>query len=248
MVTHGSIFSGIGGFDLAAQWAGFENVYNCEIDAFARSVLAYRFPQSIQFTDVTKMENPPKVDILSGGFPCQDISHANTTLQSGIDGTRSGLFFHLARIIDQTRPAFVVMENVAALAKNGLDKVLQTIANIGYDAEWAVITAERYGAPHNRARLWIVAYPNSYGRDGSQVVFGRLFTEKVPKTQGWEFSRTICHTNGKKALPPSFGVYDGVPVGVDFHKRIAALGNAIVPQIAHHIFTIIKDRLNGVWE
>jgi len=159
--TIGSLFAGIGGFDLGFQRAGFDIGWQVEIDPWCRKVLAKHWPQVPRFKDVREVgaHNLPPVDVVCGGFPCQDISVAGK--QKGLDGERSGLWFQMRRITSELRPQFLVVENVARLLTNGMDRVLGSLAEIGYDAEWQVISAADMGAPHLRKRVWIVAYPNS---------------------------------------------------------------------------------------
>jgi DNA (cytosine-5)-methyltransferase 1 len=161
MLTHGSLFAGIGGFDLGFERAGIKTVWQVEIDDYCRRVLAKHWPDAQRFSDIRECgkHNLPWVDILSGGFPCQDISNAGK--RAGIDGERSGLWSEYARIICELRPRFVVVENVAALLNRGMERVLGDLAQIGYDAEWQSIRASDVGAPHRRERIWIVAYPGS---------------------------------------------------------------------------------------
>jgi DNA (cytosine-5)-methyltransferase 1 len=242
-LKHGSLFSGIGGFDLAAEMVGFSNCWHCEINPFCQKILKQRFPESMQFEDILNLKYPPPVDIISGGFPCQDISNARThyAVQTvGLKGSRSGLWFEMLRVIGEVKPRFVVVENVPAINRKGLDVVLQGFSDIGYDAEWATMSAARFGAPHRRNRIWIVAYPVGFGRNEESLVLGKVLGQAVQPSPQWELSRTICRLNGKKALPSNVGIHDGLPRGVDDAERIAALGNAIVPQIAASIFETIK--------
>jgi DNA (cytosine-5)-methyltransferase 1 len=159
------LFSGIGGFAYGAWLAGmkFENHLASEIDPYCQKLYSLRFPDSIQLGDITKI-NCGEIKakhgeewIITGGFPCQDISCAGKG--AGIHGARSGLWFEYRRIIDGLRPRFAIMENVGALVSRGLDSVLGSLAEIGYDAEWQDIRASDVGAPHRRERIWIVAYP-----------------------------------------------------------------------------------------
>lgn len=156
------LFHGIGGFALGAYWAGmkFENHYCSDIEPYAQELYKKRFPDSIQLGDITKINTAdlPQGDwIISGGFPCQDISIAGKG--AGIHGTRSGLWFEYWRIINDLRPRFAIMENVGMLIHRGLREVLGSLAKIGYNAEWQDIRASDMGAPHKRERIWIVAYP-----------------------------------------------------------------------------------------
>ncbi len=161
------LFSGIGGFALGAYWAGmkFDNHYASEIDPYCVKLYQKRFPDSIQLGDIKSIETDklPKGEwIITGGFPCQDISIAGKG--AGIHGARSGLWFEYFRLIRDLRPRFAIMENVGMLVHRGLREVLGSLAEIGYDAEWQDIRASDMGAPHRRERIWIVAYPEIMGR------------------------------------------------------------------------------------
>lgn len=129
-LTHGSLFSGIGGFELGAERAGIPTIWNCEIDEHKRKILRRHFPQTIQYEDITTMENPPYVDIISGGFPCQDISQAQSKFKNdktkdyGTHGQRSGLWSEFNRIIRTVRPQYVLIENSSMLPFRGLEYVL----------------------------------------------------------------------------------------------------------------------------
>lgn len=173
-----SLFAGIGGFDLGLErTGGFETVAFCEIDAKCRKVLAKHWPNVRQYDDVRELTGARlaadgiAVDAIVGGFPCQDLSLAGKG--AGLEGERSGLFFECARLIGEIRPSWVVLENVSALLTRGLDRVLGTLAALGYDAEWHCIPASAVGAPHRRDRIWIIAYPNNQGKhlaDANSIV------------------------------------------------------------------------------
>ena len=178
-MTVGSLFAGIGGFDLGFERAGYEIKFQVEIDKYANKVLEKHFPNAERFNDVRTVgkHNLPYVDVLVGGFPCQDISVAGKG--AGIkEGTRSGLWSEFARIISEIRPRYVVVENVAALLGRGMGRVLGDLSEIGYDAEWRIISAADVGAPHLRKRIWIVAYPRYAGvherRERSEARFAML--------------------------------------------------------------------------
>jgi len=166
-VNVGSLFSGIGGFDLGFERAGMRVSWQVELDSFCRAVLARRFPDAARFEDVRGVgarELDP-VDLVCGGFPCQDLSSAGRG--AGIDGARSGLWSEFARIVRELRPRYVVVENVPALLtgkgkrwdRGPIGRVLGDLAEARYDAEWACLSAREFGAPHLRKRVWIVAYP-----------------------------------------------------------------------------------------
>jgi DNA (cytosine-5)-methyltransferase 1 len=158
------LFSGIGGFSLGLERAGMRTVAFCEIDDYCRAVLRKHWPSVPCYQDIRELtagrlaRDGIFVDVICGGFPCQDISAAGKG--AGITGERSGLWFEYARLIGEIRPRFVIVENVAALLARGLGEVLGELAAIGYDAEWHCIPASAVGAPHRRDRIWIVAYPN----------------------------------------------------------------------------------------
>ena len=161
-------FAGIGGFSYAAEKlvGGFETTQFIEINPYCQKVLNKHWSHVPIHDDITTFTaKPGEFDIITGGFPCQDISNAG--LQKGITKeTRSGLFYELIRVIRMVRPKYVVLENVAAILNRGLDIVLRELFEAGYDAEWAVISASSLGACHQRSRWWLVAYPNSNGYQG----------------------------------------------------------------------------------
>ena len=167
--TFGSLFAGIGGFDLGLERAGWQCKWQVEIDDYATFVLEKHWPAVPKYRDVRSF--PPKVtsqwlrhrwaeefqvDLVCAGFPCQDISNAGK--REGIRGARSGLFFEIIRVAREIRPSWLLLENVAALTCRGLDVVLGELAEIGFDAEWHCIPAAAVGAPHIRDRIFVVAY------------------------------------------------------------------------------------------
>lgn len=158
------LFSGIGGFSLGLErTGGFKTVAFCEINEFCREVLNQHWPDIPVYDDVRGLTaarlgaDGVHPDVITGGFPCQDISLAGKG--AGLSGERSGLWFEFRRLIAEICPAWVIIENVSALRSRGLDAVLGSLAEIGYDAEWHCIPAAAVGAPHRRDRIWIVAYP-----------------------------------------------------------------------------------------
>ncbi len=227
------LFSGIGGFSLGLERAGMTTVAFCEIDPFCRRVLARHWPDVPCFEDVTKLRGSDvrAIDVICGGFPCQDISHAGKG--AGIDGTRSGLWKEYARIIGEVRPRYVIVENVAALLGRGLGRVLGDLSALGYDAEWHCISAADVGAPHERERIWIIAYTH-----------GARFQERLVFTGVPGEAR--CNDDGQDASlgswwavePDLVRVAHGVPQRVD---RLRALGNAVVPQIPEIIGRAILE-------
>lgn len=163
MVRIGSLFSGIGGFELGLERAipQAQTIWQVEQDEFCQRILQKHWPSATIYDDVKNINkhNVAPIDILCGGFPCQDISIAGQGKGIIKDETRSGLFWEMHRIINELRPRVAVLENVPAITFRGGLEVLGSLAQIGYDAEWVVISAREFGAPHKRERWFCVAYP-----------------------------------------------------------------------------------------
>lgn len=253
----GSLFAGIGGFDLGLERAGFEIAWQVEIDPYCQRVLAKHWPHVRRYGDITTVDwaAVERVDLLCGGFPCQDISLAGKG--AGLTGSRSGLWSEYVKAIETLKPRWVLIENVAALRARGLDQVLGALAALGYDAEWHCIPASAVGAPHRRDRVWIIAYAQSNGAQGRilqqrgtvaredgevQSMADALGESTEGRHNGVERrerseGETYLHgrpgsgvTDGGWIPEPDVGrVAHGVPSRVD---RLRGLGNAIVPQIA----------------
>lgn len=173
-MNFGSLFSGIGGIDLGLERAGMTCKWQVEIDDYATRVLEKHWPGVARFKDIKTVGKSElgKVDLIAGGFPCQDISYAGAG--AGLSGERSGLFYELVRIVRELEPRFVLLENVSALLTRGLDDVLGTLASIGFNAEWHCLQAANFGAPHLRDRIFIVGYSNTAGKRAGR------------KTEGWK--------------------------------------------------------------
>ena len=174
------IFSGIGGFSIGLEAAGLQTVAFCEINPFCRKILTKHWPSVPIFTDITAIHKEDlkallRIDLIAGGFPCQDISVAGKG--GGIKAKRSGLWKEFARLINEIRPKYAIIENVANLRSQGLISVLQDLWEIGYDAEWHCIPASAFGAPHRRDRIWIIAYPSCLCKVGLSI--GKEKTEST---------------------------------------------------------------------
>jgi DNA (cytosine-5)-methyltransferase 1 len=248
------LFSGIGGFSLGLERAGgFETVAFCEIEPFPRKVLAKHWPGVPQYDDVRTLtadilrRDGIAVDVITGGFPCQDISHAGN--QTGIGGgTRSGLYVEVIRLARELRPRIIVMENVAALFSGPserpgwwLGRVLGDLAEIGYDAEWHGIRAGTVGLPQERDRIWIEAYPHEIGRQAP--ILEVALPNKAGAFREWE-QVELCGTRSGNArwLPVAGnrGMGDGLPSQLDI-ARTECCGNAVVPQIPELIGRAIME-------
>jgi DNA (cytosine-5)-methyltransferase 1 len=165
----GSLFTGYGGLDMAATAVlGCDTAWVCEVDPAAAALLAHRYPGVPNLGDITAVDwtQVEPVDVLVGGFPCQDISNAGK--RAGIEGERSGLWSYFADAIRVLRPRYVLIENVSALVVRGLDRVLTDLAAYGFDAEWATVRASDVGAPHGRARVFIAATQDTDGAVGRE--------------------------------------------------------------------------------
>lgn len=198
-MKHGSLFSGIGGFDLAAEWMGWENVFHCEWNPFGQKVLKHHFPKSISYNDITKTDfsiHRGDIDIITGGFPCQPYSTAG--LRKGKADERH-LFPEMLRAIKEIQPTWIIGENVRGLVSWGgglvFHEVCDDLEREGYEVQPFLIPAASVNAPHKRERIWFVAYSES-ARTGKNI--GRL--RSLPKRcNTWEETSTlITNTNGSR--------------------------------------------------
>lgn len=275
------LFSGIGGFSLGLErTGGFETVAFCEIEPFPRRVLAKHWPEVPQYDDVRTLTaarlaaDGIAVDVITGGFPCQDISLAGKRAGVG-EGTRSGLFSEVIRLASDIRPGIIILENVSNLLSGPSEqrggwfgRVLGALASIGYDAVWDCLPAGNLGAPHERDRVWIVAYSSGSGLEGLRSAFGdaaeisdagchlaRSNAEEIQRLHGIQHGwvRPVSDGMDKRPAwggqqwpqtePLLCGVDDGVPNRVG---RTAACGNAVVPQIPELIgHAILKSLISG---
>ena len=230
-----ALFAGAGGGILGGRLLGWRTVCAVERNEYAASVLVQRqndrqlepFPV---WCDVRTFDGRPwkgRVDVVSGGFPCQDISAAGSG--KGVErGERSGLWSHMARIVGEVRPRYVFVENSPYLTSRGLGAVLGSLATLGYDAEWGVMGAHHVGAPHKRDRIWILAADSSrigHVSQAGQVQTGR---DRSEYSRGWE------------AEPLVGRVADGLARRVD---RLRTIGNGQVPQTAALAFRVLQERL-----
>lgn len=236
------LFSGIGGFSLGLErTGGFSTVAFCEIEEFPRRVLKKHWPEVPLYHDVRELtadvlrRDGISVDVICGGFPCQDISLAGEG--AGLDGERSGLWSEIARLVGELRPGFVFVENVSALLGRGFDRVLGDLAALGYDAEWHCIRASYAGLRHIRDRIWIVAYPKRYSVQGRAS-----FTEAWRKKSRAEQLARLVQPRAWPTISSArdSGTGHGVPHGT---HRNRAIGNAVVPHIPEMIGWTIVDLL-----
>ena len=239
MLTFGSLFAGIGGFDLGLERAGMQCKWQVEIDEYATRVLEKHWPGVRRWDDVRTFPPEPaaewKVDLICGGFPCQDISNAGSCI--GIEGKRSGLWAEIVRVSGELRPRHILVENVSALLGRGFYRVLWDLAEIGFDAEWECLPASAFGAFHNRDRVFILAH-----RKGtSPWVFQKSSSIWEPQLQHRRLdSHFACkgrmERNDRFEDEPNVArMVDAFPPELDIDYRNKGLGNAIVPDIAEWI-------------
>jgi DNA (cytosine-5)-methyltransferase 1 len=224
-MTAGSLFSGIGGFDLGLERAGIDIRWQVERDPWCQKILAKHWPDVPRYTHVEDVgSNLEPVDLICGGFPCQPVSLAGQ--QKGTDDDR-WLWPEFQRLVGVLRPRYVLVENVPGLftANEGhaFGEIIGDLADLGYDAEWTVLSAADVGAPHLRRRVWIVAVSDRQHA-------GRK--DNGTPTPLWS-TQERTHGDGHWTTEPAVGrVADGIPRRVD---RLRGLGNAIVPQCAEWI-------------
>jgi len=267
-------FAGIGGFSYAAEKlvGGFKTTQFIEINPYCQKILNKHWSHVPIHDDITTFTaKSGEFDIITGGFPCQDISVAG--LQKGITKeTRSGLFYELIRVIRMVRPKYVVLENVAAILNRGLDIVLRELSEAGYDAEWAVISASSVGACHKRSRWWLIAYPNSKQSSGTEseiqtrrnsssssnrqknVTNTKSIGVEGMRSSGQQVKHKVEETglsqwsHKRRLLSSKWRSYTSKPClrrGDDGLSnrvdRLKALGNSVVPQVAAISLQRVKD-------
>ncbi len=269
-----ALFAGAGGGILASKLLGWKTVCAVERDRYARSVLLARQNDGILdpfpvWDDVRTFDGKPwrgLVDVVSGGFPCQDISIARAMFgRSGLAGKRSGLVYEMLRIVDQVRPRYVFGENSPELEKNGIDEISKHLREIGYSCRYCVLGADDAGGLHRRKRLWFLAYTNSeglerYSRDAYSGKPGektrqapdaavcrcpfcgyRMATDDrygCPNCNGEGFDYSDCW---QEILPGITGMADGVAHRVD---RLRAIGNGQVPAVAASAWVMLHGTLH----
>ena len=227
--------------------------FQVEIDDYATKVLEKHWPYVRRWRDVRNFPPPfrsPRewyVDVICGGFPCQDISASNYRGR-GLQGDRSGLWFAFERVIRTLRPRFVVIENVTAITFRGLDRVLIDLAASGYDAEWNTLSCRQFGGPHQRDRIFIVAYAASE-RLNANGIFNRSAQKTTSQEQASRIRLWPGLLESSSALPDRFRwcpdrklcrMVDEFPDELDRYK---GLGNAVLPQVAKWIGRQIIENL-----
>lgn len=235
----GSLFSGIGGLELGLERAGIGVcVWQVEIDAKRRAVLAKHWPNAKRFADVRAVQSCrntcmpenalDKVEVICGGFPCQDVSQAARGRNRGLDGERSGLWREYARIVGEMHPALVIVENVFTGKRRWLPTVRRDLHVLGYRTRALRVDARDVGAPHARARIFVVAYPYE---DGKPALSKHGEVARMP---------SFAELGGcwRNAKPTTLRMDDGIPGGMD---RVEMLGDSVVPDAAELVGRLIRS-------
>lgn len=255
-----ALFAGAGGGILGGKLLGWRTVCAVERDAYASQVLAQRQNDGILapfpiWSDITTFDGKPWagiVDVVSGGFPCQDISAAGKG--AGIEGERSGMWKEMARIIGEVRPTYAFVENSPMLTTRGLGAVLADLAKMGFNAEWGVLSSAEVGHQHIRERLWIVATNRDKAIDELLVKREAEIRKqwfKGKRLQNWvnflvdndNATHPIWRRNGHEndSRPIMWRKSDGMAFGVD---RISAIGNGQDSRVAATAFELLRARLD----
>lgn len=193
-----SLFTGIGGFDIGLERAGFQVVYQCEVEKFCRSILRRHWPNIPHHENIKELHSAdiPAADVWAGGFPCQDVSLARMGQRAGLRGKRSGLFYDFARLLGEVRPRVVLLENVAGLlsSHHGRDfgVVNGTLAELGYSVGWRVLNSKNFGVPQSRQRVYIVGCHRDINGPG-QILF---------EAERGERNAAESESNGETAISP----------------------------------------------
>jgi len=265
-LTYGSLFTGIGGFDLGLDRAGMICKWQSETNDYCVRVLSKHWPHVQRYGDIREIdfEQIEKVDVICGGFPCQPVSGAGKRL---VQADPRWLWPEFARAIRALRPSYIAVENVPGLLVRGLGDVLSDLAALGYDAEWQVLSAAALGAPHLRERVFIIAYADGRGV-GQQHVQSQIRLDQAGQNQNvadansrrrqrknheppseralferTDFARSRAQGLAWWSLEPGVGrMAYGVPKHVD---RLRTLGNAVIPQAAEFVGTCIVNHFHS---
>jgi len=240
-----ALFAGAGGGILGGHLLGWRTVCAVEWEAYPASILLARqndglLPPFPIWDDVQTFDGKPWqgiVDVISGGFPCQDISVAGGV--DGINGARSGMWKEMARIIGEVRPKFVFVENSPMLTSRGLGTVLADLSKMGFNAEWGIMGADNTGLPHRRKRIWLLATNTDCKHEKW------MFQQKIPKIRGIPRINAYGMDKSEQGLrsilsPGLCRTCNGLPGQMD---RLKAVGNAQVPRVAKFAFEILKTRM-----
>jgi DNA (cytosine-5)-methyltransferase 1 len=251
-LTHGSLFSGLGGFDLGFRWASIETLWQVEQSEFCRTILERHFPDAKRHNDVREVgaKNLCKVDIVSGGSPCQDVSGAPPR-RAGLEGERSRLWREMHRVCAELLPSWCVLENVPELRARGADTIADAMEDIGYSCTPLVVGAHALGAPHERDRVWLVCHLDGGDDPGARGI-GSLSNDEERELdkaqQEWRrVGNELVRAAGIDGRPSYCAIrreFYGVSHRLD-RLVLEALGNAVIPQIPMMIGSFIRQHEEG---
>jgi len=271
-MTFGSLFAGIGGFDLGLERSGMTCLWQCEIDKYANQILKKHWPEVKRYEDIKKLTKPESVDLICGGFPCQDLSIAGK--KKGLEGDRSGLFYDMARIVAEIRPGWILLENVPGLlsSKGGQDMqaVLETLAKCGYYIAYRVLDSRYFGVAQRRKRVFIIG---SFGNADSIKVLFEPESIKLNLPKGKRKGNQIASTTGsltardckgigstiddkivtipkiRRLTPVECERLQGFPDGwtncLSDTQRYKTLGNAVTVNVIEWIGKRIANKMEG---
>lgn len=273
--TIGSLFAGIGGFDLGFERAGYKTAWQVELDADCREVLARHFPSAHRHDDVRTAgaHNLARVDVITAGFPCQDVSSMGA--RAGLAGARTGLFWEVCRIAEEIRPQWLVLENVVGLLNSNAGQdfgtVIQALAERGYVGCWRVLDSQYFGVAQGRRRVFVVAglgrqppiglladaapvdaiprtlAPSQTSRPADGWPAYCLLAKSAPSIIALSCETLVCHRGGRGAMVERARVSDvaGIPVGLDArdHREARAAGNAVCVPVARWIAQHLREAL-----
>jgi DNA (cytosine-5)-methyltransferase 1 len=248
--TIGSLFSGIGGLELGLEWAGLgPTTWQVERDPYCLRILERHWPEAERFDDVCAVgiRNLARVDLICGGFPCQDVSAAGKG--AGLAGDRSGLWREFARVVSELQPEWVVVENVRSGANRWLDAVVRDLEQLNYGVLPIPLSASDVGAPHIRERVFLVAQSKRIRREAvlAQVANPDGVRQSQSQRLITDERRRVGHQRGQDVGPWSAesrirGVAHGVP---NRAHRLRGLGNAVVPQCAEVVGWVVRELMDA---
>jgi DNA (cytosine-5)-methyltransferase 1 len=242
VITHGSAFTGIGMFDYAAERAGIKTIWQIEKNEFRQKVLKLRYPNAKLYKDITTVKRLKSVDIISAGFPCTDVSIANSNA-TDIDGENTGLWKYVVKITSHVKPIAVIFENSPELLKKGFEKFLYDFQRLGYDVWWKCLYASQFGYPHKRKRLYGICYDShKIGWEKIQIFIEEFEKESRKQIEkkidlGACFSGTTRIKSQCKNYTEFLRMDNGNSDNVD---RLEAIGDSIVWECAFPIFKSLK--------
>jgi len=241
-LQYASLFTGIGGFDLPAKELGFKIVFQCEIDQLCNNTLNFYHPDATKHNDITTTDFTiyrNRIDVLSSGFPCQDISKAGT--QNGLKGERSGLFFENIRATNEIRPKVAIWENVSEVRKY-LPEIIGSYSSIGYCLAWHTVRASWFGFPHQRERMFGIAYNTDCIRWEEIQNTSKLIEKTIWESSKRKSSGTISREIQLENITKLCLLDDGIPPKLH-GEIIKAFGNAVIPEIAFIFLNSIYQSL-----